>query len=142
MRLTLAALLIASPAAAWEFTPGPICTLSHATETAEIVLTHDPARPLFTLEVTLKQGTWADSDWFAMRFDGPAGRMISTNRHRLSPDRRTLGVADTGFGNVLDGLQFSNIASAFTDSATAAFALKGAEGPTKAFRACRAAPTS
>jgi len=53
LRLTACALLLASPAAAWEFTPTPVCTLSQ-TGAVDIVLTYDPMLPEYTLTIT----TW------------------------------------------------------------------------------------
>jgi hypothetical protein len=48
---------------------------------------------------------------------GPRGNMISTSRHALSDDGRTLSVSDRGFGNVLNGLEF-NVRSHWPPRAT------------------------
>ena len=38
-------LCLATPAVGWEFSPTPICTLSHDGEAAEVTLTYDAAIP-------------------------------------------------------------------------------------------------
>lgn len=120
---------------AWDHEIGPICTLWHDMPSASIRLTYDPAAPLYTLQVT-RAGAWPDSPWFAMRFDGPAPNVISTNRHAVTEAGRVLSVADRGFGNVLDGLQFNDVAYAVTEGEFAAFPLEGAAPHVQAFRDC------
>jgi hypothetical protein len=124
---------------AWEFTPGLPCVLTHQTGEAEIELTYDPTQPLYTLSIR-QIDVWPDAPVFAMRFDGPAGLTISTDRHALSRDGRTVSVADRGFGNVLNGLQFNKSTTALLGDTTISFSLDGAEEPVAAFRICRAAP--
>jgi hypothetical protein len=85
---------------------------------------------------------WTASPPFALRFDGPRGMTLTTDRHRLSNGGRTLTVTDTGFGNVLDGLEFNRLATALTEGGALALSLDGAAGPVRAFRACAAAPTA
>ncbi|MEM9438222.1 MAG: hypothetical protein AAGA15_14385, partial [Pseudomonadota bacterium] len=93
----LVVLLLASPAAAWEFTPGPPCLLTHAEQGIEVELTHDPSAPLFT--ITLRRAEpWPEGGVFSISFAG--GATISTDRQTLSDGGRALTVADRGFGNV------------------------------------------
>ena len=134
--MRLALLLIFTPfqALAWEFSPTPICTLSHETDEAELVITHDPAVPEYRLEISLGGDSWATSATFGIAFQGGAELTIGTDRHRT--DGSTLSVADSGFGNVLDGLEFNRTATAFTESQTVAFSLAGARGPVRDFRDC------
>ncbi|PSL18156.1 hypothetical protein [Shimia abyssi] len=136
MRTLLLALALTTPAHAWQATVGDICTLSHATDDAEIFLTFDPTQPLYTLTVTLNTTTWAEAPWFAMRFDGPSRIDISTGRHAING--ATLSVADRGFGNVLDGLEFNDTALAFTENQVAVFPLAGAAPEVRTFRECQA----
>ena len=137
MRLSLLVALtcITTPVTAWEFTPGKPCVLSHQTDIAAIELTYDPTGPLYTLTVTRAE-QWPKAPVFAMRFDGPKGRSIGTSRHQRNNSGRSLSVTDTGFSNVLDGLEFNQTATALSGDATVTFPLEGATGPVRAFRAC------
>jgi hypothetical protein len=139
MRWCLAVLCLSSPAAAWEFTPGLPCLLTHETAEAEIELTYDPTRPLYSVTIRREQ-PWPGAEVFSMRFDGPAGLAISTTRHALSRDGRALTVMDTGFGNVLNGLQFNDTATALVGDTAVSFPLAGAEEPVAAFRLCQPMP--
>ena len=139
MRTVLFCLALSSPAQAWEFTPGLPCVLRFETEAAKITLTHDPTQPLNTLSVR-QSAPFAASDTFAMRFEGADGLTITTNRHSLSRDGRTLSVSDTGFGNVLNGLQFNRTAWAILGDQAIAFPLEGAAEPVAAFRLCLPTP--
>lgn len=130
---------LATPALAWEFFPGPPCLLTHARSDAAVALTYDPNKPIYTITVT-RGVAWPDADLFTMRFDGPQGRQIGTDRHRLSPDRLSLTVSDVGFGNVLDGLQFNFQTTAKAGAAEVGFSLDGASEPVAKFRACAAIP--
>ena len=67
---------------------------------------------------------------------------ISTDRHVLSDDGRTVTVRDTGFGNVLNGLEFNGAATAILADAAVTFPLDGIAEPMAAFRACLAAPSA
>lgn len=142
MRILLALLCSCTPALAWEATQGSICTLSHDTKEAQIFLTHDPSKPLYTLTITLKTHSWTPSPWFAMRFNGPTPIEIATARHVLSDDRTALTTSDTGFGNVLDGLEFNNTAMAFTQNQALRFPLDGAAPEVRKFRECSGAALS
>ncbi len=134
--------LLASPATAWEATSAPICTLTHETAEAHIRLTYDPSKPLYTLAITQKSAPWHPTPWFAMRFIGPNELVISTPQHALSDNNQTLNVADSGFGNVLDGLQFNTTALAFTEAQSVTIPLDGAAPEVQKFRACAAAQLS
>ncbi|MEL7097291.1 MAG: hypothetical protein AAGM84_00545 [Pseudomonadota bacterium] len=137
MRL-LALLILAAPAAhAWEFSPSPICTLTHAEDGAEITVTYDHGSQLYAVDVTAPYG-WPDAPAFSMRFDGPRPNTISTARHQTQGN--TLTVTDTGFGNVLDGLEFNRSATAFTQTAAVTFSLDGAAEPVQRFRDCTKTP--
>ena len=135
-------LFLASPATAWEATTTPICTLTHETTEAHIHLTYNPSKPLYTLAITQKSAPWQPTPWFAMRFIGPNEIMISTPEHALSNNNQTLNVADSGFGNVLDGLQYNATALAFTEAQTVTIPLDGAAPEVEKFRACTAAQLS
>ena len=139
MRYLLPLLCLSTPAAAWEFTPGLPCLLTHSEANVAVELTHDPTQPLFT--ITLTQATpWPQADVFSLRFEGAAGLTISTNRHQLSKDGRSLTVTDTGFGNVLNGLAFNQRAVAVIGPVEIGVSLDGANAPTEAFRACAVDP--
>lgn len=132
--------LCSSPAAfAWEFSPGPPCLLTHAQGDAALALTYDPTRPVYTITIT-QTIPWPETPFFSMRFDGPQGRQIGTDRHQLSADGRSLSVADVGFGNVLDGLQFNFETRAIAGEAVIGFSLDGAAEPVAQFRACSDKP--
>ncbi|MCG6882748.1 MAG: hypothetical protein LJE62_03205 [Silicimonas sp.] len=137
----MALLLLATPAAAWEASSdGPVCLLKHSTDEADITVSHDPRLPLpYAIELE------RDSDWqagpiFAIRFDGPGRRTISTERHRLSDDRKTLTVEDGGFGNVLDGIALNHVAIAVTGETALVIPLAGAAPEVEEFRNCTSAP--
>lgn len=109
MRLILLLILLPLQAQAWTFTPGLTCLLTHETSQAQIELTYDPAAPLYSITVTT-QNPLPRSEIVSMTFIGPAGRTISTNQHSYGSDGRSVTAQDTGFGNVLDGLQFNQTA--------------------------------
>ena len=131
MRVIAALLVLSSPAAAWEFSPTPICTLESA-QGAKV--TYDGA--LYTIALTRDEG-WPVPPIFSIRFD-PFGPLISTPRHVISGD--TLTVSDTGFGNVLSGLARNETATAILGDVSVRFDLTGAAEPTRAFRACEDTP--
>ena len=128
---------IATPALAWEFTPTPICTLTHTEASANVELAYDHSTALYTISITAPQG-WPSDPAFSIRFDGPQASTISTTLHQIGGD--TISVSDSGFGNVLDGLEFNNSATAFTDTTSATVSLDGAAGPVARFRVCTEAP--
>ncbi len=135
-------LAFTTPAAAWQATVADICTLTHETDTAHIHLTFDPIKPLYTLAITRKGAPWPDDPWFAIRFAGPAEITISTDKHALSDNGQTLNVADSGFSNVLDGLQYNAMALAGTQSQGEAIDLTGAAPEVAKFRDCTGAQLS
>ena len=124
---------------AWDFTPGLPCVLTHETAQAGIELTYDPTKPLYSVTIRTDQPL-SDTGVFAMRFDGPASLTISTTRHVLSGDGRAVTVVDTGFGNVLNGLQLNTTATALIGDSAFSFPLTGAEEPVAAFRLCQPKP--
>ena len=134
-------MLLASPAIAWEFTPTPICTLTHIAQEVEVVVTYDPALPEYTITLTTPD-PWPDAPQFGLAFIGPRALSIGTDRHVLSDDRRSLSVTDTGFGNVLDGLQFNTAVTGASGAASVTFDLTDAASAVAAFRECPAVVTS
>lgn len=142
MRLAIALLLLAAPANAWEFSSTPICTLSHETQESSVVVTYDPATLQYELTLELNDSVWPNAPTFGMLFDGPRRIQIGTDRHQLSADRRVLSVADSGFGNVLDGLEFNDRAFARSGALIVDFSLESATDHVRAFRDCGGALTS
>ena len=136
MRNVLPLLLLASPAAAWEFSATPICTLSHTAAAGTITVTYDASLPEYALEITLPDGTWPNEQLFGMAFADDSPINIQTNRHELSNDGRTLMAKDRGFGNVLAGLEFNSRAYAISGDKTVGFSLDGIKGPMTDFRNC------
>lgn len=139
--MTLALTLIAPGAFAWEAgVDGRLCTLTHTEDGADVRLTFDPSVPLYTIAVSGAE-PWAVATEFSMRFDGPRPNTIRTNRHVVSPDLGTLSVADRGFGNVLDGLEFNTTATATSGAVTVRMSLDGAAPEVAAFRSCGQSPS-
>jgi hypothetical protein len=136
MRWIIILMCIASPAAAWEFSPSPVCTLSDTSADGTIVVTYDASLPEYSVTITLPEGTWSDDPGFAMTFAGNRPISIETDRHRISPDGRSLTVTDSGFGNVLNGLEFNQRAYATSGDTTVGVSLDGIGPAMKAFRAC------
>jgi len=137
MRVFLASLWIfsATQAVAWEFIPGAPCKLSASQPDLDIELTHDPLAPLFTMTLTRKT-PWTDAQVFSITFVGASTFTISTDQHDISADKRTLSVADRGFGNVLRGMEFNQRAVASLGPDALSIDLADAAGPTRAFRDC------
>jgi hypothetical protein len=142
MRLAIALCLAAAPAAAWEFTDSPVCTLSHVAPDVSVDVTFDPSIAEYAIALTLADGVWPDGPIFAITFDGGWSLTIQTDRHTLSEDGRTLTVRDTGFGNVLDGIGRNSIATALLTGMAVSVPLIDAAGPLEEFRACPAPRTS
>lgn len=139
---SMALAAFALPASAWEARfEGRLCVLSHVEEAADIRLTYDPGGPLYTISLT-RAAPWPKAEIFGITFNGPFGLTISTNRHRLSDADRTLTVTDTGFGNVLSGLERNMSAVAFSGDVAVQFSLDGAAPEVAKFRACQVAPTA
>ncbi|MEO1638413.1 MAG: excinuclease ABC subunit B [Pseudomonadota bacterium] len=138
MRLALPFLFLTTPAAVWEFTPSPICTLTETTADGTLTVTYDASLPEYAIAITLAEGTWPRSLDFGMAFAGGNPVSIGTNRHQISSDGRTLTVTDRGFGNVLNGLEFNTRAYAMADEFTVGFPLEGIKPAITAFRDCPA----
>ena len=141
MRALIALLALTIPAHAWEFTPGLPCLLTHETAQARVELTYDPTQPLYSITIRRAE-PWPKTPFFEMAFDGPRGRRIGTDRHHLSEGNRALTATDRGFGNVLDGLQYNDTATAIAGDVAIPFPLHGAAGQVAAFRACEGADLS
>lgn len=142
MRILIACFcLVASPVWAWDFTPRPICTLSWENGDSSVVVTYDPRGAEYA--ITLRRAMpWPEAPSFAIRFEGARGLTIATSRHRLSDGGHALTVTDRGFGNVLDGLQYNDTATALTGSAALPVPLHGAAPAVEAFRDCAQAPSA
>ncbi len=142
MRAVLLLMILSTPAYAWDVTVGQICTLSHESEASTIFLTYDPSEPLYSITVTQTNSVWTQTPWFAMRFEGSSPIEIATSRHVLSDGATSLTVTNTGFGNVLNGLEYNQKAYAFTQDQVTKFSLVGAAEPVRVFRECAGAQLS
>lgn len=134
MRLIILIALLPTFAAAWEFTPHPICKLSNASDTASVEITFDPVISEYRMTIGLADKSWAASERFGITFRGERPLTIGTERHRIQG--KDLSVADTGFGNVLNGLEFNDFAIAFTTKQTLQLSLHGAAPRVQEFRKC------
>ncbi|MEM8539834.1 MAG: hypothetical protein AAGF25_02665 [Pseudomonadota bacterium] len=124
-----------SPAMAWEFKPGAVCVLDHEDENGSIQLTYDPSVPEYSISITPLR-PWGGGPIFAMRFEGAGSLTITTDRHSLSEGNTTITVVDRGFGNVLNGLEFNQTATAQLGDQSVSFALNGAAAEVRRFRDC------
>ena len=121
---------------------GPICLLSHETSTAEVVVSHDPRQPQpYAIRITRLDGPWLGGAVFSIDFQGAGALTISTDRHKLSDGNATLMVADSGFGNVLRGLEANETALAVLDDQSVALPLSGAAPEVEKFRTCANRPS-
>lgn len=137
IRAAIISLALTSPATAWEFTAGQPCILTHQTQEVAVKLIYDPTKPLYM--ISLKQAVpFTRSTTFSIFFLGDLPSAINTNNHRLSVDGKTLTVTDSGFGNVLDGLQYNDKAVATMGDLSLEIPLTDAAGPVAAFRDCDA----
>lgn len=142
MRISLLLISLASPAMAWDIrTEGGLCIVEHESPALDLVMTLDPTGPLYTLSLTQPQA-WDDGPVFSMRFEGARGLSISTTRQVIEDNGQTLSVSDTGFGNVLDGLEFNETAVAQLGTDDIAIDLEGAAPVIEAFRACGITPSA
>jgi len=140
MRYIIALLALTSPAFAWEYTPLPVCTVSHESDQGTLELTYDPANAEpYSIAVT-RPGAWSGARIFGLRFDGPNALTITTDRHGI--EDKTLTVRDQGFGNVLNGLEFNSTVTAFDGDTTVTFSLDGAAPEIARFRDCLIAPVA
>lgn len=132
--------LLPSPALSWDFTPIPICTLSQNEASIETRVTYDPGSGDYAIALTLPNDRWPSAAAFGIRFEGGQRNIIVTDRHVLSNEDATLTVTDRGFGNVLNGLEFNNLAIAMAGDTAVPITLDGAAESVQAFRACVAGP--
>ncbi|MDX8347914.1 excinuclease ABC subunit B [Cognatiyoonia sp. IB215446] len=139
MRIAFAFTLFAWPAAAWQFSPSPICTLTETTVDGTLTITYDASLPEYVITITLPDTRWPKAPEFAMAFSGNQPIALRTERHQLSDDRRSLTVTDTGFGNVLNGLEFNLRAYATSGGTTVGFTLTDIGPAIRDFRNCPAA---
>ncbi|WP_300064024.1 hypothetical protein [uncultured Roseobacter sp.] len=137
MKAAVPALMLATSAHAWEFTPGLPCRLTHETAEVAVELTHDPTQPLYSITLT-RPAPWVPAPVFSMDFEGGATLGIATDRHQLNGDGTALTVTDRGFGNVLRGLAFNETAIATLGNQRVAIPLQGAAEPVEQFRRCEA----
>ena len=138
MRILIALAVLATPATAWEFTASPVCTVTHETPDGDLTLTYDPRQPEpYAIAVT-SAVPWPNAPVFGMRFDGPRALTITTDRQTL--DGQTLTVRDQGFGNVLNGLEFNETATALLGDTALSFPLDDAAPEIQRFRACLVTP--
>lgn len=79
---------------------------------------------------------------FAMQFRGSQPLDIATDRHQLSNGGQTVTVFDHGFGNVLNGLQFNQTATATLGTQIIKIPLQDAANAVAAFRDCDVVPTT
>lgn len=132
----------ATSAAAWAFEETDICTVSHVSPELSVVLTYDPAAVVYTITLSRPVVTWPQSESFRLRFDGARPLIIGTDRHQLSEDRHSISVSDSGFGNVLDGIQFNDAMIALVGDDEISLSTADADAAMQAFRACPTAPVS
>lgn len=140
MRAISITLLLASPAVAWDTSlQGEACVLGHDFGTARLEVTHDAHRSQpYVIEITRTDAPWVPADEFSIQFEGPNTLTISTDRHEMGPNNSAVSVADTGFGNVLDGLEFNHFAFAILGDQMLAMPLVGAAPKVVKFRNCTA----
>lgn len=130
-------LAAAHPAHAWQFsTRDSLCLLTHSEAQARMQVSYDTADPLYAIRVERYMATWPEAPIFSIRFDGPQGLTISTDRHSLGLGGAAVTVTDTGFGNVLNGLEFNTTATARLGGTEVPFDLTGAAPEVQKFRAC------
>ena len=144
MRAILTTCLVAltAPVSAWEFTETDICTVTHDAADVTVTLTFDPATDIYDIALALSSATWGDGSNFRIVFDGPNPIAIGTDRQNINDGRTTLNVSDSGFGNVLDGIQFNRQMTASLGAQSITIPLAGAAEPMVAFRLCPSAATS
>ena len=141
MRFVSLLCFLVTPAFGWEYSASPVCTLTHTTEKATLTLTYDRLSDgPYAIEITRNDRTWPISPVFMMGFDGPQRALITTDRHVLGAEGKSLTVRDQGFGNVLDGLEYNFIATAKSGETMLIFSLTDAAPAVRRFRVCVASP--
>lgn len=127
----------AGPAHAWTFSAAPICNLQHEDAELSVRLTYDPVDSKYEITLTKRALPWQQGPVFALRFEGGRPLTITTDRHYfVANDPLRLGVADRGFGNVLNGLEYNTTATALIGDQSSRFQLTGAAPEVRRFRAC------
>lgn len=140
-RIAFFLICLASPAWSWEFTAQPICTLRNDGSPV-VTVTYDRRLDEPYAISLLSPEPWPDGAVFGLRFEGGRPLTITTPRHRLTDEGRNLTVTDRGFGNVLAGLEFNDMAVAVLGDRAMGFSLNGAAEAVSAFRACISAPVA
>ncbi|MEO0991685.1 MAG: hypothetical protein AAFX00_12135 [Pseudomonadota bacterium] len=137
MRWLLILCLSAAPAAAWEFSvEDSVCILDHADTAADVRVSYVPGVAIYGITITRRNATWTPSPTFSIRFQGPRGQTIVTRRQTYGAGGASLTVTDQGFGNVLDGIEFNDRATAALGDDATSFSLAGAAPEVQKFRAC------
>ena len=126
---------LAAPAHAWETKSDGLCVLSHSGANADVRLTYDSSIKTYSIAITPKK-PWRNAPVFAIRFEGPRSLTISTGRHTITADGGTLAVSDSGFGNVLNGLEFNHTATALLGQQKGSVSLDGAAPAVQEVRSC------
>ncbi len=135
VRVLAILLLSAGPALGWEANSGRVCELTHADAEARVRVTFDPVIAEYGIAISVDR-PWDAGPVFTMNFSGGRGGTIATDRHVILGGGETVSVTDRGFGNVLNGLEFNDIATAQLGDRTVAVGLDGAGPAVRAFRAC------
>ena len=136
MRALFIFLMSTSAAFAWNFTPDPICRVTEKQDLLEINLTYDHATEIYAIAFTKSEAPWEQGAQFSIRFEGPRPKLIRTNRHEFSADGYTLTASDTGFGNVLDGIQYNTLAAIQTGDERIFIQIHKSFPAMEAFRKC------
>lgn len=136
MALTLITFFCASAAQAWVYDGRADCSVRHQTDKLGILLSYAPQTGLYSIAITRWDKAWAGGNRFSMKFDGPKPIFITTDRHELAQNKTTVIASDTGFGNVLDGLEFNFVAAAQLGRERVTIPLKGAKSEIAKFREC------
>lgn len=142
LRMILPILIVVAPlpAPAWEVgRMGTICTLSDAS--GDIVLTHDPSGPVYTITVR-RDDAWPAVAVFGITFLGQDSLTITTDRHMRAPDGLSITVTDRGFGNLLAGMRGNDSATIFAGPVSKTISLAGASPAVDAFEDCAPLPLS
>lgn len=136
-RILLLILLMIEPAVAWESGSGRVCEIVHQSENALLRITFDPAIEEYSLAISLTR-SWAAGPIFALRFEGLQSNTITTDQHRITDGGATVVVTDSGFGNVLDGVEFNTTVTAILGEQEVTVLLDGAAQSLREFRRCSA----
>ena len=131
----------ATQASAWTFTETDICRLTYAEDAAAVEITFDPSENIYSITLTRPE-PWPAAPTFQLRFDGPIPLIIGTDQHELTDDGQSLSVRDTGFGNVLDGIQYNAMMTALIGDEAVTLSTMTAPDAVEAFRNCPSSPLS